>query len=49
VMDPVRLYDPPFSDLAPMGPEALFSTKEAGEIFDLLSLIQERATPSIAA
>ena len=49
VMDPVRLYDPPFSDLAPMGPEGLFSSKEAGEIFDLLSLIEERANPSIAA
>ena len=49
VMDPVRLYDPPFSDLAPMGPEGLFSSKEAGEIFDLLNLIQERANPSIAA
>jgi type I restriction enzyme R subunit len=49
VMDPVRLYDPPFSDLAPMGPEGLFSSKEAGEIFDLLSLIQSRANPSIAA
>jgi type I restriction enzyme, R subunit len=49
LMDPVRLYDPPFSDLAPMGPEGLFSSKEAGEIFDLLSLIQERANPSIAA
>jgi type I restriction enzyme R subunit len=49
VMDPVRLYDPPFSDLAPMGPEGLFSTKEAGEIFNLLSLIQARANPIIAA
>ena len=49
VMDPVRLYDPPYSDLAPMGPEALFSSEEAGEIFDLLSLIQERANPSVAA
>ena len=49
VMDPVRLYDPPYSDLAPMGPDALFSSEEAGEIFDLLSLIQERANPSVAA
>ena len=48
-MEPVRLYDQPFSDLAPMGPEELFSSKEAGEIFDLLSLIQQRAKPSIAA
>ena len=49
VMDPVRLYDPPFSDLAPMGPEGLFSSKEAGKIFGLLSLIQEPAKPSLAA
>ena len=49
VMEPVRLYDQPFSDLAPMGPEELFSSKETGEIFDLLSLIQQRAKPSIAA
>jgi type I restriction enzyme R subunit len=25
VIDPARLYDPPFSDLAPSGPEGLFS------------------------
>jgi type I restriction enzyme R subunit len=49
VMDPVRLYDPPFSDLAPMGPESLFSSKETGDIFDLLSLIQEMANPKVAA
>ncbi|NBU70834.1 MAG: hypothetical protein EBS53_05190 [Bacteroidetes bacterium] len=48
-MDPSRLYDPPFSDLAPTGPEDLFSTNEAGSIFKLLDLIRERATPPIAA
>ena len=49
VMDPERLYDPPFSDLAPTGPEGLFTSTEAGEIFDLLNLIRNRANPQIAA
>lgn len=49
IMDPSRLYDPPFSDLAPTGPEDLFSADESGQIFDLLALIQERARPAIAA
>lgn len=48
-MDSARLYDPPFSDLAPTGPEGLFSSAEAGEIFDLLKLIRDRANPRIAA
>jgi len=49
VMEASRLYDPPFSDIAPTGPEDLFSRYEAGQIFDLLQLIRERATPPIAA
>ena len=48
-MDSSRLYDPPFSDLAPTGPEGLFTAAEAGEIFDLLNLIRDRANPRIAA
>lgn len=48
-VDPSRLYDPPFSDLAPTGPEGLFTSTEAGEIFDLLNLIRDRANPRIAA
>jgi len=48
-MDPARLYDPPFSDLAPTGPEDLFTPAEAGEIFNLLNLIRNRANPQIAA
>ena len=49
IMEPSRLYDPPFSDLAPTGPEGLFTSQEAGEIFDLLGLIRDRANPRIAA
>ena len=43
VMDPARLYDPPFSDLAPTGPEALFSNEDVDKICDLLRLIERRA------
>jgi type I restriction enzyme R subunit len=49
VMESSRLYDPPFSDLAPTGPEGLFSLAETDQLFDLLSLIHERACPKLAA
>ncbi len=49
VMDPARLYDPPFSDLAPTGPEDLFSEAEVDRICHLLDLIQTRATTAQAA
>ncbi|MCT0212431.1 MULTISPECIES: DEAD/DEAH box helicase family protein [unclassified Synechococcus] len=49
VMDPARLYDPPFSDLAPTGPEALFTETEVLRICDLLAVIRARAeTPKAA-
>jgi type I restriction enzyme, R subunit len=49
VMDPARLYDPPFSDLAPTGPEALFTETEVDRICDLLAVIRARAeTPKAA-
>ena len=49
VMDAARLYDPPFSDLAPTGPEALFSDVEVERICDLLRLIEQRAVVDQAA
>jgi type I restriction enzyme R subunit len=49
VMDPARLYDPPFSDLAPTGPEDLFSEEEVDNICQLLDLIRTRATAAQAA
>jgi type I restriction enzyme R subunit len=49
VMDPARLYDPPFSDLAPMGPEGLFTEADIITICQLLDLITTRALPSQAA
>jgi len=49
VMDPARLYDPPFSDLAPMGPEDLFSETEVNNICQLLDLITARAVATSQA
>jgi type I restriction enzyme R subunit len=49
VMDPARLYDPPFSDLAPMGPEGLFSEAEVDTICQLLNLVTTRAMAAQAA
>ena len=49
LMDPARLYDPPFSDLAPTGPEALFTDLEVDRICDLLAVIRERAEAPRAA
>ena len=49
VMDPARLYDQPFSDLAPTGPEGLFSEAEVNNICHLLDLIKARALTAQAA
>jgi type I restriction enzyme R subunit len=49
VMDPARLYDPPFSDLAPTGPEGLFSDTEVDTICQLLAEIHARALVPQAA
>jgi type I restriction enzyme R subunit len=49
VMDPARLYDPPFSDLAPTGPEGLFSEAEVDNICHLLDMIKTRAMAAQAA
>lgn len=48
VMDPARLYEQPFSDIA-QGPETLFSEAEVDKICDLLDLINRRAAPVRAA
>ncbi len=49
VLDPARLYDPPFSDLAPTGPEGLFSEAEVDNICQLLNLVTTRAMAAQAA
>ncbi len=49
VMDQARLYAPPYIDLAPMGPEGLFSEADVIRICDLLSVIRQRAEVPLAA
>jgi hypothetical protein len=46
---PSCLYNPPFSDLAPAGPEGLFSETEVNNICHLLDLIRRRAVVVQAA
>jgi type I site-specific restriction endonuclease len=48
VMDPARVYDPPFSELAPTGPEELFSEQEIDSLCDLLHEISDRARAGTA-
>ena len=48
-MDPARLYDPPFSDLAPTGPEGLFTDSDVDNICQLLHLITRHPQAAAAA
>lgn len=49
VTDPACLYDPPFSDLEPTGPEDLFAEEEGDRICHLLYLIHTRVSAAQAA
>jgi len=43
VMEPARLYESPFTDISPQGPEAVFSIGKVTEIVQVLQEIQKRA------
>jgi type I restriction enzyme R subunit len=43
VMEPSRLYESPFTDVSPRGPEGLFSSGEVDQLISLLSEIRGRA------
>lgn len=43
VMEPARLYESPFTDINPQGPEAVFSAARVDELFSLLNEIKIRA------
>jgi len=42
VMDPRLLYEPPFTDLAPLGVEGLFTSADVHELVRVLRDVQER-------
>jgi type I restriction enzyme R subunit len=48
VMDIARLHESPFTDLAPEGPEGLFSGSDIDALVDLLDQLRATASPDVA-
>jgi type I restriction enzyme R subunit len=45
VVEPARLYEPPYTDLTARGPEALFSAEQVDNIVSILDAVKQNATP----
>ena len=45
-VDPARLYDSPFTDISPSGPEDLFNADEIEELLKLLDTFQRGLAPT---
>jgi len=43
VLDPALLYDPPFTDLAPTGPDAVFGEAKVTRLFAKIEAINQSA------
>jgi type I restriction enzyme R subunit len=43
VMDPVRLYESPFTDLTPRGPDGLFQSQEVDDLMRVLDAVRASA------
>jgi len=43
VMEPGLLYEPPFTNFAPQGPDALFTSAQVDELFGVLDHIKATA------
>ena len=43
VMDPGLLYESPFTDINPQGPEGIFPSTQVDELVSLLNEIRQRA------
>jgi len=49
VVEPARLYESPYTDLAATGPESMFSESEVENIVDILNTVKANALPLGAA
>lgn len=48
-MDVGRLYEPPFTDRAPEGPDSLFNDTDVDALAEVLALVRASATPAVAS
>ncbi|OBI03125.1 hypothetical protein A5715_08510 [Mycolicibacter heraklionensis] len=46
VMEPARLYESPYTDHAPRGPEGMFGEADVDGIVDILRVVKSRAVPA---
>jgi len=46
VLEPGRLYESPFTDVAPQGPDAMFASTEVESLLDILNQVKSHAVPS---
>ena len=49
VVDPGLLYDPPFTDAAPTGPDGIFTAGEVDALFAAIESVRANALPAEAA
>jgi type I restriction enzyme R subunit len=49
VVEPARLYEPPYTDLTARGPEALFSEQQVNNIVSILDAVRANAAPDDTA
>jgi type I restriction enzyme R subunit len=45
-MEPARLYESPFTDLAATGPESMFTEDQVDNIVDILNTVRTNAQPA---
>lgn len=48
-MDPGLLYEPPFTTVAPRGPEALFADTEVDDLITAIRAVDSNARPQTEA
>jgi type I restriction enzyme R subunit len=45
-MDPARLYESPYTDYAPTGPETMLSEEAVDDIVEILRTVKAKAIPT---